>query len=251
MTAYRQGFGELLAEGLVGAAQRIGRRAEGYGEHIKGHSVVYDPRLRGLGTMEFEQITTPRGAHVAAGGSPSYQPGRPLADFVRHGERMGIPKEALKRVVGSTSFNPGRYSRYSEDWYSLFSCLSLCNRAQVNRFYHVKTITELYSAVTGIDVTPGQIMKASERAWTIGKLLNAREGFDRKDDKAPEAWFKPLVREGKEYRLTDYYGTSTLTKEDVERFLDDYYDERGYDRQSGLPTEEKLKELGLEGFAPG
>ncbi len=89
-------------------------------------------------------------------------------------------------------------------------------------------------------------MKASERAWTIGKLLNAREGFNRKDDKAPEAWFKPLVREGREYRITDYSGTSTLTREDIERFLDDYYDERGYDRQSGLPTQEKLKELGLE-----
>ncbi len=249
MTAYRQGFGEVLADGLVGAAQRIGRRAEGHTAHIKGHAIVYDPRLRSLGTMEFEQITTPRGAHVAAAGSPSYDPGRPLADFVRHGERMGIPEEALERVVGTTSFNPGRYSRYSEDWYSLFNCLSLCNRAQVNRFYHVKTITNLYSAVTGIHLTPAQIMKASERAWTIGKLLNVREGFDRKDDKAPEAWFQPLVQEGKEYRMTDYYGTCTLTREDIERFLDGYYDERGYDRQSGLPTQEKLKELGLESMA--
>jgi aldehyde:ferredoxin oxidoreductase len=109
----------------------------------------------------------------------------------------------------------------------------------------VKTIADLYSAVTGIDLAPAQLMKASERAWTIGKLLNVREGFDRKDDKAPEAWFKPLVQEGKEYRITDYERTSILTREDVERFLDDYYDERGYDRQSGLPTRRKLEELGL------
>ena len=246
MTAYREGFGAVLAEGLAGTAQKIGRRAEERIAHIKGHSIVRDPRLSSLGTMEFEQLTTPRGAHVAAAGSPSYDPGRPLADFVRHGERMGIPEEALERVVEPAPFNPGRYSRYSEDWYSLFNCLSLCNRAQVNRFYHVKTIAELYSAVTGINLTPAQLMKASERAWTIGKLLNAREGFDRKDDKAPEAWFKPLVREGREYRITDYSGTSTLTREDIERFLDDYYDERGYDRQSGLPTQDKLEELGLE-----
>ena len=249
MTAYREGFGEVLADGLLGVAQRIGRGTEEHIVHIKGQSIVYDPRLRSLGTMEFEQITTPRGAHVAAAGSPSYEPGRSLSDFARHGERMGIPEEAIKRVVGATTFNPGRYSRYSEDWYSLFNCLSLCNRAQVNRFYHVKTIAEFYSAVTGIDVTPAQLMQASERAWTIGKLLNVREGFDRKDDKAPEAWYKPLVREGKEYRITNYEGTSTLTKEDIEIFLDDYYDERGYDRQSGLPTEEKLEELGLESMA--
>jgi aldehyde:ferredoxin oxidoreductase len=246
MTAYREGFGAVLAEGLAGTAQKIGRRAEERIIHIKGHNIVRDPRLTSLGTMEFEQLTTPRGAHVAAAGSPSYDPGRPVTDFARHGERMGIPEEALERVVGPTSFNPGRYSRYSEDWYSLFNCLSLCNRAQVNRFYHVKTIAELYSAVTGIHLTPAQIMKASERAWTIGKLLNAREGFDRKDDKAPEAWFKPLVREGREYHITNYYGTSTLTREDIERFLDDYYDERGYDKQSGLPTKEKIKQLGLD-----
>jgi aldehyde:ferredoxin oxidoreductase len=245
ITAYREGFGEVLAEGLIGAAQRIGRGAEEHIEHIKGHAIYLDPRLNSLGTMEFEQITTPRGSHIAAGGSPSFSPGRPLADFIRHGERMGIPEEALKRAVGAISFNPGRYSRYSEDWYSLFNCLSLCNRAHVNRFYHVKTIAALYSAVTGIDLTPAQLMKASERAWTIGKLLNAREGFNRKDDKAPEAWFKPLVQEGKEYCITNYERTSTLTREDVERFLDDYYDERGYDRQSGLPTRQKLEELGL------
>lgn len=51
-----------------------------------------------------------------------------------------------------------------------------------------------------------------------------REGFGRKDDKAPEAWFEPLVHEGKEYRITDYDGTHTLTREDIERVLDDYYD---------------------------
>jgi len=251
MTAFRKGFGKIVAEGLVGAIQKLGKRAEEHIVHIKGHAIVRDPRLSSLGTMEFEQITTPRGAHVSAAGSPSYDPGRDLSDFARHGERMGMPKDALNRVVGSTSFNPGRYSRYSEDWYSLFNCLSLCNRAQVNRFYHVQTIADLYSAVTGINLTTAQIMKISERAWTIGKLLNVREGFNRNNDKAPDAWFRPLVREGKEYHITDYYETGTLTREDVERYLDDYYDERGYDRQSGLPTREKLEELRLEDMVAG
>ena len=245
MTAYRVGFGAVLAEGITGAARIIGKIPEIYLEHIKGQAIVFDPRLGSLGTMEFEQLTSPRGAHVAAGGSPSYDSGRPLADFARHGERMGIPEAALKRVVGTTSFNPGRFSRYSEDWYSLFNCLSLCNRAHVNRFYHVKTIAELYSSLTGIILTPAEIMKVSERAWTIGKLLNAREGFTRKDDKAPVAWFQPLIQEGKEYHITDYYQTSELNRSDIEALLEDYYDERGYDKKSGLPTKEKLKELGL------
>ena len=44
---------------------------------------------------------------------------------------------------------------------------------------------------------------------------------------------------------------SQLTRKDLERFLDDYYDERGYDRENGLPTLDKLRELGLESMAGG
>jgi len=246
MTAYRQGFGNLLAEGLAGTDRIASKIPPKYMELIKGLAPAMDPRLRSLGTMEFEQLTSLRGAHVAAGGSPSYEPGRPLADFERHGERMGIPQEALKRAVGTTSFNPGRFSRYSEDWYSLFNCLSLCNRAHVNRFYHVKTIADLYASLTGISLTPAEMMKASERAWTMNKLLNAREGFTRKEDKAPEAWFNPIVQEGREYQITSYHGDAALSQNDIEAYLDDYYDERGYSKATGLPTKEKLDELGLE-----
>jgi len=245
LTAYRKGLGDLLAEGALGAARKIGRDAESYVVHIKGRGIVFDPRLRTLGTAEFAQITTPRGSSVAAGGSPSFTPGRPLTDFERHCERMGVPDEAVKRVIGTTSFNPGRLTRYSEDWYSLFNCLSLCNRAWVNRFYHVKTIAELYSATTGIETTPTELMKIAERAWNMYKLLNVRAGYSRQDDVAPAAWFKPLTANGVEYPMTDYYKTTNLNRRHIESLLDDYYDERGWDIMTGVPTPEKLKGLGL------
>jgi aldehyde:ferredoxin oxidoreductase len=195
--------------------------------------------------MEFEQMTTPRGAHVGAAGSPSYDPDRSLRDFERHSERMGAPPDAIKRIVGETDWNPGRLSRYSEDWFSLFCCLSLCNRAWVNRFYHVKTITDFYTAVTGIETTPAELMRCAERAWTMHKLLNVRAGFSRKDDKPPEAWFQPVEIGGTEHVMTDYYRTRTLKRQDIENLLDDYYDERGWDIETGIPTPQKLKELGL------
>ena len=251
MTASREGFGEILAGGAEAVVGHIGEGVQTRIAHIKSLSVVRDPRLNGLGTMEFEQMTNPRGAHVSAGGSPSYSPGRPLSDFVRHAGRMGASPRAVKNLEESGVFNPGRYSRFSEDWYALFNCLSLCNRAQVNRFYHVRTIADLFAAVTGIQHSPERLMQAAERAWTVGKLLNVREGFDRRHDGPPEAWFEPLQPEGAEHRLHDYDGTRDLTRADVERFLDDYYDERGYDRMRGVPTLEKLRELGIEGLADG
>jgi len=251
MTAYREGLGQVLAEGPEAVARMLGDRGEEYIAHIKGLGIVRDPRLGGLGTMEFEEITTPRGAHVSAAGSPSYDADRPFTDFVRHAERMGVSAEALRRLEDSGAFNPGRYSVYSENWYALFNCLSLCNRAQVNRFYHVKTIAALYSALTGIDTTPEELMQAAERAWTVSKLLNVREGFDRKQDRVPEAWFHPIVSDGEEHRMRDYADTVDLTREDLEGYLDDYYDERGWDSTSGLPGRRKLRELDLDDIGAG
>ena len=245
MTAFREGFGEVLADGAEGVIKRFGPEAEKFVSHIKGLGVVNDPRIGGLGTMEFEQLTSPRGAHVAAAGSPSYDAGRPLADFVRHGQRMGASAESLERLEASGAFNPARYSRYSEDWYALFNGLSLCNRAQVNRFYHVDTLVELYQAVTGMKAGSTELMQAAERAWTIGKMLNMREGFDRRQDRIPETWFQSLTFDGHEQAITDYYRTTELTRQDLDGLLDDYYDERGYDKATGLPTQEKLRELGL------
>jgi aldehyde:ferredoxin oxidoreductase len=246
MMVYRKGVGDSLAEGVVEAAQRINKGAEKYVVHVKGHGIVYDPRFRTLGTAEFDQIVTPRGSHISAGGSPTFTQGRTPEEFARHGERMGMPEEAVGQVIGKESFNVGRLTRYSEDWYSLFNCLSLCNRAWINRFYHVKTIAELYAAVTGIEVSPPDLMKMAERVWNLFKLLNVRAGFSRKDDKAPDVWFKPVKGKDKDYPLTDYYKTKVITEQDMESLLEDYYDERGWDKAIGIPTSEKLKELGLE-----
>ena len=46
----------------------------------------------------------------------------------------------------------------------------------------------------------------------------------------------------------DYFHTAVLTREDVERLLDDYYEERGWDKRNGIPTPAKLGQLGLDSF---
>ena len=55
------------------------------------------------------------------------------------------------------------------------------------------------------------------------------------------------AREGARY-LTDWFGRR-LTKEELEGILDNYYEERGWDIQKGVPTKKKLAELGLEEYA--
>jgi len=76
-------------------------------------------------------------------------------------------------------------------------------------------------------------------------MLNVRAGFTRDADKPPQVWFSPLKSDDREYMLSDYYQTTRLTDNDIDRLLDDYYDERDYDSTTGAPRIEKLSELGL------
>jgi aldehyde:ferredoxin oxidoreductase len=247
MTAFRKDIGNLLADGALQVALKIGRGAEHWIGHSKGRAVHMDARIFGLGTLQFEPCTHHRGAHYQASGSASYVPGSPPEKFATHLDRMGVPHEAIHRIVGEKSVNMGRHSRYSEDWFAFFSCLGLCNRAWINRFYSAKSLTEIYSALTGHKITQAELLKASERVWNMEKMLNAKAGFSRKDDQFPEIWFTPLKDDkGNEWILTDYFKTKKLTREDLEAYLDDYYDERGWDKRMGIPTPRKLEELGIE-----
>ncbi|MFH1489663.1 MAG: aldehyde ferredoxin oxidoreductase C-terminal domain-containing protein, partial [Pseudomonadota bacterium] len=104
-------------------------------------------------------------------------------------------------------------------------------------------------AVTGFETTIEDLRHAARRNWHLLKALNVRLGFSRKDDIFPERWFDPLVTTDRgTLTLQDYFGTS-LTREDCEKLLDDYYDERGWDIETGIPTEQTLKAYDLEEVA--
>jgi aldehyde:ferredoxin oxidoreductase len=84
----------------------------------------------------------------------------------------------------------------------------------------------------------------------VYRAANAREGFGRRDDRFPRRWLEPLKQpDGTETVLMDYFGTKAVTADDVEGLLDNYYDEKGWDIKTGIPTREKLSELGLESVA--
>ncbi len=254
MTAFRDGFGDILADGVVAAARRIGRGVEKYLLHIiKGQFVFSDPRLTGLGPMQFEMLVYPGRSLGVAGamGAPSYSPGWPMKELLKQAERCGVPEEAIKRIFTESSFNVGRLAKHGEDFFNLFNMFGQCHRLYISRFYSMKILAELYSAVTGIEVTPADLKLASERVWNLWKVLNYRAGFDRKDDEPPEIWFQPLKGVDREYILKDYFGAATLTRKDVNQLLDDYYEERGWDKKTSLPTDAKLKELGLDSLVSG
>jgi len=244
---FRKGFGDILAEGWMATIEEFGLEPAQFASHIKGLATHYDPRERGLGTMEFEELVNPRGGHHQSGGSPSYNQGAPAEMFERHADRMGAPPEAVGRIMDSPlGVNMARLTRYSEDWFSVFDSLGICIRSQNNRFYSADICARLFSTATGIQMDKTDIMEAGERVWNLYKALNWREGFDRKDDQPPDKWFEPLKAAGGEFEMKDYFQTRTLTRKDLEELLDDYYDERGWDPATGCPSRETLGRLGLD-----
>ncbi|TXT63973.1 MAG: hypothetical protein BAJALOKI3v1_280011 [Promethearchaeota archaeon] len=252
MCAFREGFGNILAGGwntLAKTYPELDKKML----VIKGLDVVFEPRFLRMGTMEFEQVVNPKGAHVASGGSPTYVgAGHTKEKFRRHFARMGIPQEAYSRL-----FNPprpdmgvdiGRLTRYSEDWYTILTSLGLCARAQMNRFYSIESVAKFYNAATGLDITPEQLRSAAERTWNLLRILNQKEGFFRADDKFPPEWFKPLKYGDHQLEFKNFEGDVKITREIAESLLDHYYDERGWDRETGHPTVNKIRELNLDGL---
>jgi aldehyde:ferredoxin oxidoreductase len=245
----REGLGGILADGLIAASKKFGKLGIERVVAIKGLNPMVDPRAH-LSGCELSSCVNPRGPHVSAGGAISFFPGKTAQQVAKHCEKISVPEEAIKRICYSdTEFNLARLIKYEEDWYSSYSCLGICARGVVKSYYNQHIAAKLYTSATGFDVTAIELQDAGERAWNILKAANAREGFTRKDDRFPDKFFEPLKAEDKEIRLMNYNRTRELTRDDIEKMFDDYYDERGWDIEKGIPTRKKLEDLDLEDVA--
>ena len=100
-------------------------------------------------------------------------------------------------------------------------------------------MSRLYTLVTGIEIAPEEMKRAGERINNVARLFNIREGLGRKDDTLPyKVMHMPVPDEGPSKG-------AYVSREELDLLLDDYYMARGWTRE-GIPTAEKLKELGMD-----
>jgi aldehyde:ferredoxin oxidoreductase len=97
---------------------------------------------------------------------------------------------------------------------------------------------DLLQATTGWDLTGEEVRRIGERIVNLERLFIAREGITRRDDTLPKRFLQEPMPEGS--------GPSTGSVLELEPMLDEYYRARGWDVATGLPTPEKLSELGLQ-----
>jgi aldehyde:ferredoxin oxidoreductase len=230
--ARREGTGDLLADGFTAVIEKLGEKLEPEAKKqslalIKGMHPYAGPGAAlpwdRFGTMELGQVLDPRGPHVGSGGSPTYFALRPLAVFPKHLKRMGVPEDAVDRILGpdKDELHIGRLLRYSHAWFATLGSLGLCARGQVNRFYNADLCAEAYEAATGIPTTAADLRKRIDRIWTTFREINIREGLDDSKEALPDQWFK---KSG----FKDYLSGEPLTKEQAEEMKREYFDEWGW-----------------------
>jgi len=247
MTAKRAGFGEVIASGWLGAAKKISKGVEKHAIIMKGGDPDFDGRVS-FGVETFGSCTNPRPAHDMPVGGLTIAMGRKPDFFKKVSKTMGFPDEADARIFSDTGFNLGRFSALYENWCTVINSFGICFRMQSTRLYSPEIVANLYTTATGVKITPAELLEAAERAYNMYRVINVREGFTRKDDRLPERWLNEPLRIGnqKDVPLMDYFKTKTISPADVEKTLDDYYDEHGWDKATGIPTKKKLLKLGLD-----
>jgi len=242
----REGFGAILASGWEAAMNRIGKSSYKYAVQIKGITPALDPRHLQLGTECFSEAINP-GAHNGPGASPTTNPASTIDDIKAWCDKISIPSEIKKRIfcASDSSINIGRFTKYAEDWRHFLDCIGLCGYAQIMTMYPRNKLAEAYFTLTGIEIDPEEFLKYGEKAHNLERAINAREGLGRKQDGIPAKWLQPLNTDGREIPPTEKYKTQRITKREVDRLMNDYYEEREWDLKTGNPSRDKLEELGL------
>jgi aldehyde:ferredoxin oxidoreductase len=219
----REGIGDILAEGVKIAGEKIGNGAEKLAQHIKGVEVTgYD--LRCLKTAALGFAVSFRGA-----------------DHNRHGAYAFDVKGKVNRLVAEKG--RGKMVKDMEDVYTLIDSFIVCKFSRGTYYKELEDMTKLYTLVTGIEMTPEELKRSGERINNVARLFNIREGLGRKDDTLPyKVMHLPIPDEGPSKG-------AYVSQEELDLLLDDYYMARGWTRE-GIPTVEKLKELGMDDLIP-
>jgi aldehyde:ferredoxin oxidoreductase len=236
----REGYGDLLAEGQKAFATHIGPEAVEKLDLVKGLAPhPYEFRAyRGSGLM---QAVGHRGDPLPLRGS--------LMEFEWHNAPEWF-QEVAKGQFGSeeaaipTSYvGKARSAIISEHNDRVVDSLGVCTWPWSLFIYQtIEMGTKFFNLVTGKDWSHEQMYEVAERIRNLERMFDVRQGLTREMDILPKKFFEKPLTKGK-------YEGAVLDREKFEGMKDEYYEQRGWDKATGIPTREKLVELGLEDVA--
>jgi len=223
----REGVGDLLAEGTKAMSEKLGQGSEHFAMHVKGLELpAYDPRaakITGLG-----YVTANRGGDHITG----YVQGPTFIDapFLLIDESQIIdpfvanPEEAKVLVD-------------LENALTMFDAMGGCKF--MGLLLTAQDYLDLLNNATGWNLEVDDFRKSGERIYNLMRAFCVREGITREKDTLPGRLMEDPLPEGPAQGMV-------IEKETLEMLKDAYYEFRGWDKESGKPSAEKLGELGLE-----
>jgi aldehyde:ferredoxin oxidoreductase len=241
--ALREGdLANTLAEGTKRAAETIGQGSEKFAMQVKGGEMTAgDPR--GMPVRAVSYATSTRGSdHLRS---------NPYIEEIMTSEEAlewwGSEEAAdiEKGIKGK-----GQMLKFSEDLVTIGDILGLCKfayyRSATFPYLYKKGVhlaTRLYNACSGRNLSEEEMLMAGERAWNIEKAYNTRCGATRADDIIPERFFKEPLKGG------GPSGGTVVERDKFDTILEEYYEDRKFDPDTGLPTRAGLDRLGLKEIA--
>lgn len=242
---YRQGIGDILAEGVKTAAGNI-PGAQDYAIHIKGMEIpMIDPRGR-WSTWTLGMLTNIRGGDHLRCRNPvenlRYNENEHDYTKERFGfkkpmyDRLDMPDPLKEQIINleEDTVDIAMMARWAEDLINLYNAVGICIRPPVMEKVGPTALARAYQVYTGLPMTADEMMAAAERAWNVMKLFNIREGEDIGDLKFPRRLYREAVA-GK-----------VLEEGKVQNVLELYFQARGWEPATGRPTPDTLQRLGLK-----
>ncbi|MBD3354038.1 MAG: hypothetical protein GF364_21330 [Candidatus Lokiarchaeota archaeon] len=227
--AMGEGFaGEIFGDGTKMAAKRLNEMERGdadlYAIHIKGLELpAFD--LHGMSSFAVGESVSIRGAcHLRNGAYGLDRDGK----FDRFGYDQGEAR--AKKMIGT------------EDIYTIVDSFIICKFTR-GIYDGNAEMAKVYELVTGLPFSEEFMVKRGEAITNLSKCFNIREGWTRADDHPPRKFFEVAHTRGPNKGVT-------LQEEGFQELLSAYYKVRGWDPETGIPTKEKLKELGLDFVIP-
>lgn len=235
-TAFREGFGDTLAEGAKRVAEAIGGAARRYALHVKGLEMVpFEPRSQT--NLALGYATAPIGPRydicehdwdydTAVGWDHTL-------DFSR---TLGILERIPMDYLGPEKVK--NYKALNNLW-SAADALGLCIFAVApTRLLSLEQMAEMLAAVTGWETSSYEVLRWGERRNHLMRVYNNREGLGRDDDGLPDRFFdEPIASGPKQGHI--------LNREKFRQMIDLYYEMMGWD-ENGIPRPATLYDYDLQ-----
>lgn len=224
MMAYREGeLGELLADGVKRAQEKLGSAADAFAIHVKGLELpAYD--VRGIKGMALAYAVSNRGGcHLTAG---------------VYGTELTGKWWRFEGVDRFSAKDKGFEVKLHEDLMALYDTLGVCKFSR--HMFYVEKYADILKAATGEELSNNDLLTAGERICNLQRLFNIRAGFTRKDDHLPKRVHDEPIPKG-------VSAGHRVTREELGEMLDNYYAARGWTSE-GAPTKATLASLDLEAY---